>query len=388
MLLVGLMLPLGAIVLELLVALGSSDWSRELSRALWMPAFMTSNLMITMGAIELARRTQGIVRAGAVVAAITDIAACALLVSYVVITVHARVAESFRELDVYFDIYKWVSPILGFVGIAAFAIAAGRKALGVGITAIVLDSLIFPIPPINKLIWSHVELGRTSRGFLTAGLLAGQALLVAILGGYIAARGREPRRIAARAVRGFRWLSIAAVAGAGAALVLLVHGTSMAGDASIAIAVAGIAAATWWIARAQLATLSPALVHVALAFALATAIGFGAQFAENYPSSVGLARMFDPDIPWWLGSGGVLAIAWLVVVLALYGRRSPAVMRAAQLCGIGFTIAAGLGIAFHEHPSAFATCNILAYVIVIPLFRVAAREVAADPVQTMADVFA
>ena len=383
MLVVGLMLPFIAFAIELLLDLFHVSWQFEAIRTIAMPATVGGVAMVAVAAFQLVDRTRGYVRWSMLLAG-----TCYALVTLMYLTtvmapvfVHSDDAES--TLQALTLVIEWGVPIGGMVAVLAFAIAAGKRGIVVGVLATALQALLLPVPPVRTAVWGNVEFG-TGLSFLIVGLFAGQAVLVAFLGTYVGDRGRERARDHLRSARGLLALSLAAVAQAGAVLAVAILGTSLRATVLEAVAAVAVLAAMWWLARTLV---FDGLAAIAVCFALAAAIGtvlvIGNSFAESYRISLFMKEDLDLHAPGLVVIGGMIAFAWVLVALALYRK-----VKRTAITGAAYVVLTGIGIVAREHRVVTGFCLIAASLLLVPLFREAARVVAADPVKTTADVFA
>jgi hypothetical protein len=362
------------------------DWQLALSVAF----HDVGTLLVGFGAFELARRCAGVRRVALYVVAIAELGAIAGQIASSVMIARGRSDADFTFIQTY---NAWVWTATFELVVLGLAIAGGRRALVPSAIAVVLVLALEPLPPLYRLYGNDVS---HAIGFAGRSILGiGQSLVLVIVAELAGRGAREPRSDHRRAAGALRWLAVASILRALASAALgawVMFGSvryltlALVVDIAVLVAAVACAVAALVLGQARFPPLPRFLPHLGAAGAAITAVTMIPIFQLLYQSDFGFwhAEVEPP----WSDVATTLGTAALIVALGVYARRRRALTRRVLVCGgvfVAFTVA---GLLLRDDDLAIPTAGFVANLAVVPLFRAAARQVADDPVQTMADVFA
>lgn len=289
---------------------------------------------------------------------------------------------------------EWADASLKLIAWLALAVAGLRANRATAITLFAMVLVADQLPPIRD--WLYKLLDNWFAIALIVVMMPLRNLFAILLSGAIARRGYDPRHDHRSAARSMRVVATA-IAAFTAVQIGIAIGGALAGDEvettfgfAIATAIPSLllAIALWRLAQTELPALPKFRVHVAALAAMYTTAMLVQLITHSYRGR--RAFLFDgaSQLTWWELAPAMVSLALVVSCLGRYAKRRPAVKAATMLGGGLFTAAVAGWAIFHDRPLAAPLCLAVGCAALVPAVLRAGKELAADRVETTADVFA
>jgi hypothetical protein len=366
-----------------LLSLAGWDVFEEHDTAVTTALNFVATALLVSASWELVRRGRGRVRAAMVVTYVMNVGSFAIQ-AYAFATMFGS-----RSGD-WLVVLSWVWPISAVVAIVGLAIAAGTRSLGSSIVALLLSLALYEVPPVSRLL---VGLGAALFWVFAVCVTLRNFVLIKVVAA-IAKQCYEPTRDPVRASRGFRWLAWVFAARAAFAVVIIAIGTSTLITQiwliGIQVVLLGaFAYLAWGIAQTQL----PQLPRYSMFFAVTSVLFAMFVLGQGPVTIIGFGHVnwyesgdvIEPS--WWQLVPAMLGVAWVVMTLGRYAKRARSIKTSVAIGGAVFTATTCYALLVRGLTDAWV-CAAVGSVAMIPALRATAKALAAEPVQTTADVFA
>ncbi len=401
---VGYALPVLVIAMWIVVLVASPDPKLLPLSEMQIAASATGELMIAVGAFQVARAHSGWRVVAARVAGVAGVfRLAAMLASIVVYTFAIGSERALWYATTAIIVLEYVGSISNAIVAAGLSVTSRRLTIALVIAALGLALFVHPPPPLSHIIFKAS--GPVWISLLSALAPLGMALVVlGAVGDGLRGKRLGLRRIAS-AVRGCRLAGFVAWGATIGAVVCMF--VALADDAGGAIAMAiastvvaiGLLAAATSIARAHHEAISSLLVNVAFAGACATAVAScyllerWCAIALNHPVLMSMwVRGDNLPLSYMPAAalGGGFALACLGFALWRYARhrRAPRLARELAIRLAASVIAPAVAFAATDEPAIFAAAIAVGSAALAGGFFAAARELERDVVDPTAAVFA